>query len=432
MRKLFIISFEGLNIELLKQYMDIGKLHNFSKLSEEGYLNRVKCSKVPYEASGIASTFSGMNESKHGVLSYWKAKNKNYIPEVYSSEEIKDFMFWRQKRFENYKAGIVNIFGTHPVYEVNGSLISYAMNRTLRYTYPDNLLRDFASKGFNYVQDMGAFFKNEGKENFLRQVQKVESMRHEICKKMYVEDYDIYVINYTCIDRVCHFYMSEVFNDTIPLEEKAVYRMYKLCDSILGDLFEVIEKSKSELILFSSVGFGKLKRFVEINPYLEKTGFLNNISNRTIDWERTVAFEAPQGTHGININTKSFYSKGTVKDIDYEKVLNEVAHALAEMKNPDNNNPMFSKVIPGFEYYQNHYNAPDIILEPYDLEYLPYGDTYWADIVGRHNQTGWHRSESVWGKWGGSLSTDSNVDAVKSLEDIYEHISDTLTFIERS
>lgn len=431
MRKLFVISFEGLNFDLLNQYLDVGELNHFKKLQEEGYLGKIQCSKVPYEAAGIVSALSGVNESQHGVFSYWKAKNKNYLPEVYHSEAIKNFMFWQHKKLKDYKISVVNMFGTHPVYPIKGSLISYAMDRTLRYTYPADLLRSFAKKGLNYVQDMGAFYKpGLQKEDFINQIQKVELMRHEICKKMYLSDYDIHVVNYTCIDRVCHFYMNEVADHGIPLKEQAIYRMYQLCDQILGDIFELMEKSKGELILFSSVGFGPLKSFVEINPYLEKKGFLNYTSHRVVDWKRTMAFEAPQGTHGININRKPFFSQGIVEDIDYLKVLTEVAQALTEMKNPHNGNPMFAKVISGSEYYQNHIHAPDLILEPYDWEYLPYGDPHWADIVGRHHQTGWHRSESVWGKWGDSLSVSR--EEVRSLDDIYRNIIETLSFIEGS
>lgn len=428
MKKLFIISFEGMNYDILKEYINKGYLPHFKKLCDEGYIAEINCSRIPYEASGLVSAFSGLEDSKHGVFSYWHAKNKSYVPEVYQSSEIKDKMFWNSKDFKGHKVGIVNVFGTHPVYKVGGCLISYAMNRTLRYVYPSQLIRDFSKKGFAYVQDMGAFYRNEGKIPFLNQVNKVENMRHNICKELYNEDIDVYVINYTCIDRVCHFFMNEVQDDSIPIEDKAVYQMYQCSDAILGDILEYIEKFDGELIILSSVGFGPLKRFVEINPYLEKCGFLARSSDRQIDWEKTLAFEAVQGTHGININKQSFYSKGIVKDSDYEHIFLELVSVLKDMKNPYNNNLMFSKVISGNEFYKGHIEAPDIILEPYDWEYLPYGDAYWADTVGRHNQTGWHRNKSVWGRLGSSLNKNQ-LGKIQDLKDIYQEIMQTISYL---
>ena len=176
---------------------------------------------------------------------------------------------------------------------------------------------------------------------------------------------------------------------------------------------------------FSSVGFGELEKFVEINPYLEKEGFLKRVSERGIDFDHTLAFEAPQGVHGININTEDFYARGIVKADNYNRVLSEVADALRQMINPYNTKPMFAQVVKGKEFYQGNKEAPDLILEPYDWNYLPYGDNYWADIVGRHNQTGWHRNKSVWGRMGYHMNQEA-FQQVSCLKDIYREIERTI------
>lgn len=53
-------------------------------------------------------------------------------------------------------------------------------------------------------------------------------------------------------------------------------------------------------------------------------------------------------------------------------------------------------VLPGSEYYNNCKNVPDIVFQPYDEEYLPYGDSYWSDYLNRDLQTGWHRSNGFY------------------------------------
>lgn len=419
MRKLYLISFEGMNPELLMKWIRAGYLMNFKRLKEAGYLGEVACSRIPYEASGLMSVLSGQDSCTHGLYSYWHVHNYDYIPKVHASGEIKEKCFFQQGQFRNRTKAVVNIFGTHPVYEINGYMISYAMERTLRYTYPPELLKNLGKQGLPYVQDMGAFYKNQERHEFLKEVMHVENMRHEICRELLKKNLDIYLINYTCIDRVCHFYMDELYDSSVPLDEAAVFQMYRYCDTLLGEYMDRVEQTDGRMIVFSSVGFGKLERFVEINQYLAEKGMLSWSKNGRIpDWEKTMAFEAVQGSHGININKKGRYAHGIISEAQYQAVAQQVIDVLKEMKNPYTDNPMFSNVVMGKTYYHLNPEAPDIVLEPYDWEYLPYGDTYWSDRVSRHSQTGWHRSTSVCGTFGRGADGQN----IKNLRDIYAKV----------
>lgn len=416
MIKLFMVSFEGMNYDILLNWIENSYLKNFQRILREGCISKINCSRIPYEASGLISAFSGLEDSEHGICSYWKAQNKNYIPEIWSSSDVKDFMFWSKDNYKDEKFNIINIFGTHPIYQINGNLISYCMERSLRYSFPGDLLFKLLKSGFSYVQDTGVFFKNQGKDKFTDKIFQIENMRHNVSKELFNDDIDISITNYTCIDRVSHFYMNELKDNLIPLNETAVFQAYKLCDDFLGDIIDYTEKNNADLILFSSVGFGHLQNFVEINQYLAERGLLKWGSNRTPDWEHTIAFEAPQGCHGININKKSFYSKGIVSENDYNDAITEVIDQLIKMKNPYNDNPMFSSLVSGKDFYKNSRGVSDIIVEPFDWEFLPYGDNYWADKVTRHSQTGWHRNSTVWGGLGPHISGKKN--GPKNLSDI--------------
>ena len=412
MSKLFVISFEGLNMDLLENWCESGRLPHFKYVQSKGHLGEIACSNVPYEASGLLSAFSGMDDFEHGVMSYWKAHNPDYVPQVWKSGEIEDHMIWRKALSRDNRVGVVNIFGTHPPRELNSALVSYAMERTLRYTYPANLLRSLSEKGLPYVQDMGAFYKGQGKNEFLSEVLRTEGMRHLLSMKLYEKALDVYFVNYTCIDRVSHFYMKELKDDSVRLEDKIIFQMYRYCDSVLGDVLKFAGRHHSDLLIFSSVGFGHLEHFVEINPMLRNENLLSyDKDGRRLDWKRTIAFESVQGSHGININRAGRYVHGIVKDSEFISTRRHVMETLGRMINPYNGNPLFSSVFPGEDRYRNGDMVPDIIIEPYDWGYLPYGDNYWADIVSRHAQTGWHRAKSVWGGLGPNISRkiDGNV-----------------------
>lgn len=428
MVKLFVISFEGMNYDILNRLIDNHMLENFKKLNNDGYIGEIKGSRIPYEASGLVSAFSGLEDYEHGVLSYWQAHNYDYLPKTYDSNYIKYMMIWNQEELKGYKQVIINIFGTHPPYPVNGCLISYAMNRTLRYSYPDTLIKSFASQGLPYLQDMGAFFVGQDKNKFAKDVLKVEGIRYEVCKKIIESEIDILYVNFTCIDRVCHFFMNELKDDTIAPDDKIVYYMYKQCDMYLGGIMKYVYENNADLILFSSVGFNHLKKFVEINPYLKEKKLLTWSDNPRIpDWSKTIAFEAVQGTHGININRKFIYEQGIVNEHEYDDISNEVIFYLKKMKNPYNGNQMFKDVVLGREYYKNHPYAPDIITLPFDSDYLPYGDSYWSDRVMRHSQTGWHDINTVWGGIGPNISGKVKKESNNTLTQIAPTINHILS-----
>lgn len=53
MVKLFVISFEGMNYDILNRLIDNHMLENFKKLNNDGYIGEIKGSRIPYEASGL-------------------------------------------------------------------------------------------------------------------------------------------------------------------------------------------------------------------------------------------------------------------------------------------------------------------------------------------------------------------------------------------
>lgn len=419
MKRLVLVVFEGIDFYILMDWINNSSFPGFTRLIEDGFLNHLQTGLIPYEAAGLCSAFSGFSESQHGVLSYWKAHNPNYDPELWDSKDIKSLMFWNRPEFANHRLLILNVFGTCPVYEVNGYLISYSMNRTTRYMYPFNLSRELYEKGLTYKQDLFVMYKGQSASEFYKKVKTVESARWQVFLELYQRNIDLAVVNFTIVDRVSHFFMNELRQRDNKLEETVVYQAYKFCDGILVNLINLIEhEPDTELIVFSEIGFGHLKKFVNINDYLQKRGFLKwDEDTQRPDWKRTIAFESVQGTHGVNLNLKGCYREGVIDTKEYLDVLHTVISELRLMKNPYCDQPMFSNVYAKAECLSNHPALPDIIVEPYDLRYLPYGDNLWANYVNRNSQTGWHRNSGFIGGIGPDLSS-INSEQIKSLTDI--------------
>ena len=66
-QKLVILGIDGLDPDLVSQFIDQGKLPNMQKLSRQGVLQRLETTPSP-DASAWASFATGTNPGKHGVF----------------------------------------------------------------------------------------------------------------------------------------------------------------------------------------------------------------------------------------------------------------------------------------------------------------------------------------------------------------------------
>lgn len=406
MKKIIIAIFEGISNQYVYDWIGSGLLPGFKRLANEGFIDKLQCNKIPYEAAGLVTAFSGVRDSRHGIISYYQAYNREYIPEIWDSTHIKNKMFWNQKEYADKSFNVVNIFGTHPTYSINGNLISFVMKQSLHYCFPNNLIKTLSEKGLQYSQDLNGFRLSKSNDDFYNEVIRADSLRFAVVRELLSQNRDITIVNFTAIDRLSHFYMNELENASIDdVKNSKIFRAYKMCDDILNDLIDLCYKG-TNLIVLSEIGFGRLKKYVNVNRYLEKKGYLhwNQIEMNRPDWNRTIAFESVQGTSGVNINSESRYLHGIISEREYDEVCEAVINCLKDMPNPENGEQMFCDVQRSNNYFENNGLVPDIILTPYNEEFLPYGDSYWSDIVSRNTQTGWHRSESFCGGIGPGIS----------------------------
>lgn len=395
-KKTVCLVLEGIGIDLLKKYMEQGYLQNLKGLLDKQGGN-LRSTKVPYEGSALHTAFTGYAPEDSGVYSYWNIHNYEYIPQILDSSELNKQEIWKRKELEDKKFAVINIFGTHKPYPVNGYLLSYLFRPTLRGCYPINLIKELSKKNLYYTNDVSAFYTGGPREDFMNMVFKVEKSRIEVAFEL-LKDVDILISNFTIVDRLSHFYTQELDSEVFANEtQTAIFKAYQLMDDTVGRFAETLDAS-CQMLIFSDLGFGPLREFVSFNTYLEQQGFLKRDADGKMNWKETVAFESVQGSHGVNINLEGLYRDGCVKKEEFEETRRKVMEYLKNLINPKTGLPFFKAVVKGEEYYPGPYaeKAPHIMMEPYDLRYLPLGDNYWAEHVIRTNQSGWHRRDGFW------------------------------------
>ncbi len=409
-RKAIIVVTEGVSRPLLQKWVEQGLLPGFARLLKEGSTGGLRSGFVPYEPPGLVTVFTGQSAGEHGWFSYWNVHESDYLPHPLTSGDLRHPLVWQRPEFGSKRFAVINIFGTHPPTPLNGWLVTYPMQQTLNACYPRDLLWSLSNKGIHYTHDVSVWFSGQSQNDFLPLVLEADRRRGELALTLLDEGSDVVIVNLTSIDRTSHCYWQELEEGSpVPATKSAVFQAYQQCDQIIARFCERVTEHTS-LLAFSEIGFGTLRAYCSVNSHLEKAGFLAKQTlgaEQTICWEDTIAFEAVQGTNGVNINLNKRYAQGKVKVEDYHQVREQVMAALRESINPYTGLLLFRQVLPREEVYagQSVDRAPDIILEPADERYLPLGDPFWASHVCRMRQSGWHRRDSYWAGMGDIFGT---------------------------
>jgi predicted AlkP superfamily phosphohydrolase/phosphomutase len=423
-RRAIVLIVEGLAPDLCRQWSDCGLLPGFSELFENGARGSISSGFVPYEPPGLVSAFTGTKPGEHGWFSYWNVHESDYRPRPITSEDVRVPFLWQRPEMADKRFALINLFGTHPPRHLNGWVITYPTLQTLRACYPSRLLLELAQRNLPYTHDVSVWFGGQKKDDFVPLVLEADCRRGAIAAHLLDQGADVVIVNLTSVDRMSHCYWQEIEPDSpVPLLDGAIFQAYQCCDRIISDFLHR-RASDTSLLVFSEIGFGPLRTYVDINQILahHKLFEWEDHEQAAVRWNRTFAFEAVQGTQGININLNPRYSQGIVTQADYESCRSQVIEVLAQTINPHTGLALFKQIARREEIYpgQGCWAAPDLILEPADPRYLPLGEPLWASHVKRRLQSGWHRRTSCWAAVGenfeaGSQATATLIDIVPTI-----------------
>jgi predicted AlkP superfamily phosphohydrolase/phosphomutase len=422
-----VIITEGAAPALLDRWIPPGLLPAFAELWARGSRGRLGSEGTPYEPPGLVSLLTGQKAADHGCYSYWTCHDPHYQPRVLTGDQIPYPLLWHRSESSHLTFASIGLFGTHPPKPLHGSLITYPMYATLHACYPAGLQRMLASRGIRPVHDVSIFWTGQRRDELLPRLLEADVQRGHAAMALFDDGADVVIVNLTSIDRTSHIYWHELERESGSHEDTAVFAAYRTADAVIAEALRRVDEHTC-VIALSEIGFGPLRDYCSVNESLERLGFLKSTGDDSVVFGGTRAFEAVQGTHGVNINVAGRYAEGQVSASDYPQVRADVAAALLEVVNPRTGLPLLSAVRTREEVYpgQATQSAPDLILEPADWRYLPLGDPQWASHVHRTWQSGWHRAQSYWAAAGARFPADQEWPDASSMPDITATMLDLL------
>ncbi len=146
--------------------------------------------------------------------------------------------------------------------------------------------------------------------------------------------------------------------------------LYQQMDAMLGRIRERIPRDAT-LVVLSDHGFAPYYKKVNLNSWLHQNGYLALIRADEIGqhplfnnvfWRRTRAYGA--GINGLYVNLAGRESKGIVTAGEYEVLLDEIAHGLLALRDPETGERVVTTVYRGRDVYHGEHaaEAPDLVI----------------------------------------------------------------------
>jgi len=416
MAKVMVIGLDGGTFDLLMPWIKAGELPTLRSLMEHGFYGYLR-STIPMFTPTAWSTFmTGMNPGKHGITGFIVYDRRSGRPVVASSLNRRGEEIWTILSKHGKHVIVINVPMTYPPKPVNGILISGFPAPSHGFTYPPELEPWLKRVGYR-VQAIIEY--EEGREEqFVREIRELTRKRGEVALKLLRKyPWDFFMVVFMGTDRLQHAlwrFLDERHPRYDPVKARryrqAILDYYRELDKILGRL--VAEAGPDTyVIVMSDHGFGPLHKFIHVNEWLIRCGFLrlrNGFSTRLkralyalgltpeniyylmaklgvasirrrlgrarghrlldrlflsfkdVDWEHTLAFSL--GSMG-----QIYINRRVVRGLRaYLRVRRYIAELLRELKDPETGERVIEQVFVKEQVYRGPlmYRMPDIVFLP--------------------------------------------------------------------
>jgi len=311
--RVFILGLDGTPYSLMQALFQQGVLKNLSEIAGRGSIQQMSTT-IPDVSSVAWTTFmTGVNPGKHGIFGFMDLKPGTYDTYFPNTTNVRAPTIWQRLGQEGKRSVIVNMPSTYPAKEIQGALVSGFVAIDLeKATYPKSLLPWL--KGIGYMLDVDASKARDQQEAFFQDLHtSLERREKTFHKLMKEESWDLFAAIVTGTDRLHHFFWEAYEEKGSPFHD-AFIDYYRAIDAMAGRLYDALNGEASFLAL-SDHGFGRLRRDLYINRWLEENGYLcftgeKRASIADADPARTRAFCLDPGR--IYINVKRRFPQGSV------------------------------------------------------------------------------------------------------------------------
>lgn len=461
--RLTVIGLDAATFDVVDPLLEAGDLPNLARLFASGSRGVLRSVTHPLTPHAWATMTTGVNAGRHGIWDFSERSGGGYELRLINGSYRRAPAVWDRLTAAGVRAGVVNIPFTWPAPEIAGFVISGfdAAAREEGLTYPRGLVTEIQERFGPLVLDHRFPIGSDGGVD-LDLVRRAAEQKVEVALWLLERfEPELLFVVFMAADHVHHLCWDDWERRG---RESSVAEVYRILDRAAGALADATGPN-GDVMVVSDHGGGRLDGVVNLNAYLAERGFLSyrgadaavgrrlarrlfelrrrlpeglrtSVKRRlpgvrkrayaatsytVIDWPRTRAFA--YGTFGnVVINLAGRERDGIVDPDEYERVCEEVAHALRELRGPSG-----EEIVAAVHRREDLFHGPelerlpDLIVEFDRYRWLGKGNlrtrgsSLWDRIEiepgSKHSYVGSHRHEGVFALAGPSAARGGTVAA---------------------
>jgi len=460
MEKLIVIGLDGATFDLIKPWADDGHLPVLKGLLDTGSSGYLKSTFPPLTGPAWSSFMTGKSPGHHGVFEFFYRAPGTYKQSLHNRLTIQGKTLWKQLSDYGKNVGVMGVPLTYPPEEVNGFTITGLLTppNSKNFTFPLSLRKELERKLGKYMIRQDEKYRPSNPGLFINE--QYEILENNIQASIYLlqnKKWDFMMLHFLGTDRISHEFWHN-HDETHPQhnpEERArlgnvIQDFYKAVDTGLGKILDVIDDDTS-VIIMSDHGFGRVKKFINVNVWLLENGYMKlkrniftwlryfifkmgfnydvlgrfiikagfgkqakklgrakreNLQRKVflslddVDWSRTVAYS--MGNFGqIFLNLAGREPKGIVETGEpSQQLLVDLSANLKKLTDPETNEPVIDQIFFPNDIYSGPHiaKAPDLMFRTIGMEYKVMGLSDFSSpkvFEPVFGTTGHHRMEGI-------------------------------------
>ncbi|CAN5862241.1 alkaline phosphatase family protein [soil metagenome] len=436
--KVLVIGLDGATFDLIKPWVAEGALPTLQRLMREGAHGELRSTVPPMTGPAWTTFATGVNPGKHRLYDWIARKPDSYEFLPVTAVDCRAPTIYSLLSQTNRRVCALNIPMTYPPLPVNGVVVSGLPAPSTRntITYPTELYQEILDAVGDYIlyPDPGQAYSDSGVDAFLTRLYKTTELRIKTLDYLRSrEAWDFAMVVFNGTDTISHA-LWKYMDKTHPLHDpqqaekygSAIHDYYQHLDGQLARIVDTLPDDTT-LVVMSDHGFGPFHKFIHVNNWLMREGFMKLkpgalarikhtlfrlgfspmnvydtlmrfglgalkrevvrgqgqgllktlfLSFEDVDWSRTQAYSL--GNVGqIRINLVGREPFGCVQPgVEYERVRTEIIEQLKTLRDPKTGELVAETIYRREELYKGDYfeEAPDIVFLPRRLEYFGFGE----------------------------------------------------------
>ncbi len=400
--KVVIIGLDAATPELvLNDWLD--ELPTLKRLTQHGVYGKLESTLPSITCPAWASMVTGKDPGTLGIYGFRNRTNYDYGEMTFvDSSWLREETLWDILSRYGRRSILIGIPPSYPPRMVNGQLVSCFMaGDSPNYTYPSEFRSEVQALTGGYIPDVKEFRCGE-KESILKTIYEMTQKRFRLAKALLQrQNWDLFMMVEMGTDRIQHAfwrYMDKSHPAYCPNTnyEDVILNYYRYIDRELGEILSIID-GRASLVIVSDHGAKRMEGGICVNEWLLANGYLRlleypqevtSFHSLKVDWRRTVAW-AHSGYYGrVFLNVKGREPLGVIPAQDYERIRNEIAQGLENIRDEHGRKINTRAYKPEEIYSQCRRIAPDLIVYFADQFYRSIGSIGYKRFWSRENDNG--------------------------------------------